>query len=284
MNTLQPPAVRRPASPLRVRQPHVDWVSERISARDWLIVELINRLRIVTGAQIERVLFSSLSSPRSRTASRSRALRRLVSWRVVMPLGRRVGGAGRGSSVMVFALDTVGQQLLRQRLRRGTSSDEITRVRRPIAPGTRTLAHALAVAELHTCLAEDGRRHDFIVEAFETEPACWWPNGLGGYLKPDAYARLAWNSAVDHWWVELDMATEALPTVRTKLTAYLDFIARGQLGPHGLLPRVLLAVPAGRRADAVAGLVRRLPEPAERLFAIAVHDRAPRLMSEILRE
>ena len=38
---------------------------------------------------------------------------------------------------------------------------------------------------------------------FDAEPAAWWPNGLGGWLKPDAYVRLASGNFVDHWWIEV---------------------------------------------------------------------------------
>ena len=60
-------------------------------------------------------------------------------------------------------------------------------VRRPGAPGERTLQHILGVSELYVALAELGRTAGFTVAGFEAEPGCWWPNGLGGYVKPDAY-------------------------------------------------------------------------------------------------
>jgi hypothetical protein len=271
--------------PLRVRQAHIEWVAERMTERDWRIVETVNRLRIVTGAQVERLSFSALPSPRSRTVSRSRVLHRLVSWRVLMPLGRRIGGVGRGSSVMAFALDSAGQRLLRERVqRRESRPDEHARVRRSVAPGSRTLAHTLAVTELYVRLVELSRVHGFTVAAFDAEPGAWWPNGLRGYLKPDAYVRLARGDVIDHWWVEQDMATEALPTIRAKLTAYLDFVARGQLGPQGLLPRVLVSTATAARREAVAVVVTRLPAPAAELFAVVQDEQAARLLYEVLRE
>lgn len=268
-------------APLRVRQAHVEWTAERLSERDWQIIEAVNRLRAVTGEQIERLCFAFLSSARSRTVSRSRALQRLVSWRVLMPLARRVGGVGRGSSVTTYALDSAGQQLIRQRQQvRGQAAH----VRRPVAPGVRTLTHTLAVSELYAALHELGRAHGFALAEYETEPGCWWPDGIGGHLKPDAYARLQLGTVVDHWWIEQDQATEALPTVRAKLLTYLGFLTRGQLGPRGVVPRVLLATVSAPRRDALLAVIAKLPAPASDLFTVCLADETAYVLYSALRE
>jgi hypothetical protein len=95
---------------------HVEWVAQRLSYRDWQIVETVNVVRLLTGKQIERLFFCDLQSGRSRIASRSRTLHRLVDWRVLVTLPRRIGGAGRGSTTLAFALDSTGQRLVRERL------------------------------------------------------------------------------------------------------------------------------------------------------------------------
>ncbi len=83
--------------PQRVRSSHVEWVAERLSERDWAVVETVNLLRLMRGDQVERLFFSHLSG-RSCSVSRGRMLHRLVAWRVLDMLPRRVGGPVGGSA------------------------------------------------------------------------------------------------------------------------------------------------------------------------------------------
>lgn len=259
----------------------VEWVQDRLTERDWQIVTAVNQCKVISGEQLERLFFFSLISPRSRVVSRGRTLRRLVAWRVLTSLERRIGGAGRGSSGAVFALDSVGQRLVASRQRTG---GQPTRVRRPGAPTDRTLKHALAVTELFVRAVEVGRLHSFTVAEFACEPGCWWPDGLGGFIKPDAYLRLEMGGVVDHWWIEHDQATESLPTIHVKLSAYLTFVGRGQLGPHNVVPRVLLSTISTPRREALEGLVSRLPPPADKLFAVVASNEAAPFLATILND
>lgn len=275
------PARQTAASPVRVRPGHVEWVAERLGERDWQIIEAVNRLRILSGEQIETLFFSSLTSRRSRIVTRSRVLKRLIDWRVLVPLTRSIGGADRGSSGLVFALDSAGQRLIagRQLAEAGP-----LRVRRPGTPGERTVRHQLAVSALYVDLVALSRSQGFSLEEFVAEPGCWWPDGLRGYLKPDAYLRLSTADVADYWWIEHDEATESLPTVRRKLETYLDFIRRGQLGPNGVIPRVLVSTVTEARRAAIASLVTRLPDPAAKLFAVVHAGHAAPYLVTVLRE
>ncbi len=260
-------------TPRRVRQAHVAWVADRLGERDRAILDTVNRLRLVTGRQLERLHFADVSlSVRARV--RRRVLGRLVRWRVLLTLERRIGGVRAGSSGLVFALDSAGQRLARSAS--GT-------VRRPELPGLPFVAHQLAVSELYVSLVELSRHEGFSVDAFTAEPVCWWPNSLGGWLKPDAFLSLTGGDVTDAWWLELDRSTEHLPTVRRKLRAYLDFASRGQVGPTGVMPRVLVCVPDDARREAVAGVIARLPAPAEELLHATEATAAPRFLLTALR-
>lgn len=265
----------------RLRPSHVEWVRDRLTERDWQIIEAVNRLRLLTGMQIERLFFSDLRPGRSRIASRSRVLHRLVAWRVLAPLPRRIGGAGRGSTTLVFALDSAGQRLVREQL---IATDRPARVRRPGPPGERTVRHILAVSECCVALTELSQLSGFTLAQFVAEPACWWPNGLGGYIKPDAYALLASGDIRDHWWLELDLATESLPAVKKQLLAYLDFARSGQLGPGQIMPRVIVGTTTARRLDAIRAQIVRLPSPAQNLFRIVQTDELASTLYQVLRE
>lgn len=269
-------------TPIRVRSTYVDWLDHRLSLRDWNVIETVNLLRVASGQQLERLCFASLTNPRSRTVTRSRVLGRLVRERVLVPVGRRVGGSGRGSSVQAFALDTAGRQVL---ARRQLAEAERVRVRRPGPPGERTIRHLLAVAELYTELQEQARSNGLTVETFTTEPGCWWPNGVGGFLKPDCYVVLgrADGQVRDHWWIEVDLATESLPTVRAKVADYLDFRRRGERGPNDLLPWLLISTISAKRCAAIARIVRKLPD-ADELVTVVQDSEAAQKMYSILRE
>lgn len=259
------------------RADRADWVADRLSKRDALILDCVNTLRLVSGRQLESLFFSDLAL-RGRVVARGRTLRRLVAWRVLVPLDRRVGGSARGSSSTIYALGVIGRQLA---ARQALLMHAAPRVRAGI-PGERTVRHTLAVSQLYSDLVVGSRAHGVEVSVFEAEPACWWPSGFGGYLKPDAYAVLTAGTVREHRWVEVDRATEGLPTVRRKLLAYLDFFEHGQQGPSGVMPRVLVTAPSERRLGAIREVVVRLPDPADRLFLAALdRDAADHLLASV---
>jgi hypothetical protein len=266
--------------PSRVRLSHVEWVRQRLGGSDLKILQTVNQLRLITGLQLERLHFADLPlSHRSRT--RRRVLARLVEWRLLRALERRIGGVRAGSSGLVYALDSAGQWLANMDAR--AAGVELA-VRRQAEPSTHLVAHTLGVSELCVRLCELERLGSLRLAAFVTEPACWWPSGAGGWVKPDAYLALETATAVDHWWLEHDGATESLPTIKRKLSGYLDLVRRGVQGPNGVIPRVLITVPTEARRDAIAALVSTLPDPAAQLFHVSHCEQAASVLVEVLRE
>ncbi len=140
------------------------------------------------------------------------------------------------------------------------------------------------VSELYTAQVEQVPASGAKLTAFAAEPSCWWPDGLGGYVKPDAYLALDGPHGRDHWWVEADRATESLPTIRRKLLAYLSFVDRGQLGPGEVMPRVLVVTITPTRQAAIQNLVQHLPSPAGQLFGAITESEAVPYMCSVLHE
>jgi len=264
--------------PVRVRQAHVEWVGERLSERDRKIIGSVDQLRLASSLHLERLHFGDLS-PAVRARIRRRVLARLVIWRVLMSLERRIGGVRAGSSGLVFALDTAGRQLARESAAESGTSG----TRRPREPSVVLLAHSLAASELFVSLTELGRVHGFTVADYRTEPACWYPF-LGGWLKPDAYLKLSTAGYDDHWWIEVDKGTEHVPVIRKKLLTYINYASCGGLGPAGVLPRVLVTVPTDKRREQVQGVIAGLPVPAATLLHVATEVRAPGYLFQVLRE
>lgn len=211
-------------------------IARDLSERDKAILEDVGRVRVLTGRQVERLHFAELTG-RHRDRTRRRVLERLVSLELLTPLERRIGGVRAGSAGLVFALGPAGQRLLE--LGHGTGA----RIRRPSTPTPRFMIHNLAVAELYVGLVEAARNDSLSVVEYRAEPACWWRTGEGEWVKPDAFVVVASGEVEDSWAIEVDQATESLPTMRRKVKVYLDLVADGERGPDGgVLPRVLVTV------------------------------------------
>jgi hypothetical protein len=266
--------------PQRVRQRHVDWLAERLTDRDRDILEKTSLVRLLTSSHIERLAFHSPTG-RSRAVVRSRVLKRLVDWRVLTPLARRIGGMAHGSSESVYALDSAGHALMQLRAIQQSGGQ---RLRRPSLPGERFVRHALTVSELYVQLVEALRGSGVRPVDFRSEPDAWIPDGLRGFLKADAYVVIGVGDVEDAWAIEVDKSTEHLPTIKRKVEVYLEFMKRGQVGFHEVMPRVLVTVPDYRRLEAVLSVIQRLPEPATTLFHVTTEGEAVAHLFEVLRE
>jgi len=267
----------------RVTRAAVERVVAALSQRDREILADVTRVRVLTGRQIERLHFANLAGTH-RDRKRRRVLARLVSLRLLAVLKRRIGGVRAGSAGLVFALGVVGQRLLALEANRSPAVHD-GRSRHPGTPTERFLKHSLAGSELYVQLVEQARAGSLSLVGFRAEPACWWRDGEGKWIKPDAYVVVSDGDIEDSWAIEVDMATESLPTLRRKLVGYLDLVERGEKGPdEEVLPRVLVSVPDKQRCRAVRQLVRGLPPPADELFVVTLHDLVVAKLGEVLRE
>jgi hypothetical protein len=146
-------------------------------------------------------------------------------------------------------------------------------------------AHVLAVSELAVCLTERASAGAFVVEELRAEPGCWrWFSGVSGkrIVKPDLFARLNVGDYELASFVEVDMASESLPTIARKCGVYIDYWRSGaEQRIHGLFPRVWWLVPHARRLQAIGQVIRRLPEETRELFAVVLTEHAPDLLTQL---
>lgn len=255
-------------------------LAELLSARDQAIVADVARVRVLSGRQVERLHFADLVG-RHGDRTRRRVLERLVSLGLLASLERRIGGVHSGSAGLVYCLAPGGQRWRAL----DTEAYQQQRFRAPGTPTERFMIHNLVISELYVGLREAERAGQLSLVDFNAEPACWWRDNEGEWVKPDAYVVVASGDVEDSWAIEVDQSTESLPTLRRKLKVYLDLVANEERGPGGgLLPRVLVSVRDERRLAAVRELVRSLPEPAERLFVLAIHSGVVEAMVNALGE
>jgi len=99
------------SSEARPRAGRLTRLQARLSERDLAVLQGLAELRLLTGRQVQR-LYVADGSPTTQ-ARRARALlQRLAELRLVVRLGRRVGGVRAGSSGYVYGLSGHGQALL----------------------------------------------------------------------------------------------------------------------------------------------------------------------------
>ena len=228
-----------------------------LSPRDHAVIELVADHRFLTTKQIEQFCFFDHKTHTSAARSARRVLARLCELQVLDRVERRVGGLAGGSESSIWRLSPLGLRL--RALRRGLGTSPRVRT-----PGERFIAHHLAVAELHLELVKAERRGLLLVSRLSLEPHCWRQfNGLGGIetLKPDMAVVVTPRSAAefeDHYFIEVDRATESLPTVLRQCQQYEAYRRTGDAqASDGVFPIVLWVVPNQRRAEQVAEAIER---------------------------
>jgi hypothetical protein len=236
-----------------------------LSHRQLAVLADLDRVRLLSGRQIERLHFAGLATANARGSARRRTLGGLVSAGLVTTLPRRIGGERAGSAGLIYTLDARGHRLLAE------SEPYGHRIRRPWGIGWPFVQHTLDVAELYVRLRELEARRTIRLLHFAAEPASWYRSPRG-VLKPDAWTVYETAEWEDHWWLEVDRATESLPTLDRKLAQYVAFAANGQPGPLGVTPRVLLTVPNAARLTAAQRVIDNLPAPADQLIQLQTFD------------
>jgi hypothetical protein len=258
----------------RISYERIQRLEAELLPRDWAILGMVERLHLVTGAQLVRVHWPEATDADLRAARRT--LQRLTHWRLLARLERRMGGLGRGSTSWTYGLDVAGQRLLARRH---------ARPRRPHLPRPAMWQHVLGVAEVYTRVMEATRGTDRRVLQWQGEPASWrrFTGSLGEALlvKPDAYVELDGPTYIDSLFLEIDMGTQSPAVIRRKLEGYRRYAATGvEQAEHGVFPRVVfLTADAGRQAQLVDLLAAQ--DPGDwRLFGVGLIHETRRLLVE----
>lgn len=246
-------------------------LTRELTPRDREVVAMLATVKLATGSQLRRATVADTSAAAARAARRQ--LARLVDWRVVARLERRLGGLGRGSDAWTYALDVNGQRLIR---REGA--------RRPHLPRPAMWMHALVGAEAYTLLREAIRGTDRSLRLWQGEPACWreFAGALGETvrLKPDGFVIVAGPDYEDVCFLEIDTGSQSRNVIRAKLSAYRRYAATGQeqKAQDGVFPLTVFVTTSEARHAVLVDLVGELPAEAWRLFAVSLVAGAPKIL------
>lgn len=241
-------------------------LNRRLSARDQAILCSLRQHHFLTTTQLERFHFTGHDSPRTAARLCRRVLARLHELRVIEHLERRIGGVRAGSASYVWRVGLIGDRLLR------LHDIGQPRARRK-EPSLHHLQHCLAVADAHLALRELAATSTTEVLEVSAEPACWRtyrdPAGVLEILKPDLYAITANGDFEDHWFLEIDRATESLPTLLNKCHQYQAYRQTGEEQQrHGVFPWVLWIMPTTAHAGRLRQAIDQTAQLVSELFRI----------------
>ncbi|MCU1580043.1 MAG: hypothetical protein JWP19_2247 [Rhodoglobus sp.] len=250
---------------------------EMLTERDLAVLVDVDRFRLLSTRQIQRLHFTDHATGQAATRATHRVLQRLESHRVLARLERRVGGPQRGSAAALWQLGPRGIEALRpDAIKRG-------KVREPTSG--LFVHHTTEVAEAAVEIIERAQTSGLDLLKLNPEQHAWvqflGQHGQAEWLRPDLYVVAASQDYEQHTFLEVDRATEHGPQILRKCHVYARFAAVGAAERFaGLMPRVLWVVPDKRRQ----GLVRRLidgdAQLPEGLFVVTTAEGALDLIFE----
>lgn len=257
----------------RVSHRELESIRAGLSERDTRIVASVAMYRLLTTRQICRLHFADKATETAALRAANRTLDKLRDLRLLVPLQRRIGGVRAGSGAYIWSLGHVGARLLQ----RADHADGRPRRRREFEPTNTFLEHTLAVAEVSLRLTEAAQRGDIALVGIQHEPTCWRAyNGPGGgvaRLKPDLAVVTATDEFEDHWFFEVDLATEPPSRLIRACLSYQEYRRSGvEQRRLGLFPAVVWIVPTTRRKATLQAHLEAQETISPGLFTIITLD------------
>jgi hypothetical protein len=246
----------------------VDTLRDRMADRDFAVLRDVDKFRLLTTKQIQQLHFDP-HHPTALASARAcnRALSRLRDFGVLKSLQRRIGGARAGSAGFVWYVGPAGERLMQ--------------LIEPTAPGGRRnyrepsrhfVEHTLAIADVALRIIQTERHGELELLELQTEPSSWQPFlsrfGTTQILKPDLRIMTAQSDFENHWFIEVDLASEHMPVILRQCVAYEAFRATGRYqAAYGLFPAVVWVCPTVARAEAIRAAVAATAGLDPALFA-----------------
>ena len=257
-------------------------LADELRGRDAAVLELLALHRYLTTTQLQELIFTEHQSDESAERTCRRVLARLERLDIIERPARRVGGLLAGSAPSVWRMTPTGIRLRGLLDGRGA----VGRVR---DTGDRFIAHHVAVADIHLRLVRAQRLGKLTLHALGVEPGTWRRYQVGGkarVLKPDLFAVLSTAADQEHdrlYWVEVDLASESLPTVIAESRQYLEFRSTGQIQrDEGVFPWVVWVAPDELRASRIAEALKAARSIDRTLFKVTTPEHFIDVVTEAL--
>ncbi len=255
----------------RLSQKRLTELRKTLSERDKKILSALRHCRYMLTSQVQRLYFTNMVSPIACLRTARRILSKLKDLGLISTLTRRVGGVRAGSSSLIWYLTSAGERLLR------LGDDGAHTRKRFMEPSIQFLAHTLAVAECYVRLTEICHQGENLkLHAVEMETDCWRAysrNGKQTTLRPDLFAVTHCDKYEDRWFIEVDLNTEAPPTVVEKCRRYHEYYRSGiEQEKHKVFPLTVWIVPDAARRDSLVSHIRAEFAGQPRLFAVITPD------------
>lgn len=241
--------------------------------RDVQVLASVAAHRFLTTRQITALHFADTGQDRYGSRVARKVLKRLDQAGVLSHLEQRIGGMRAGSDGFVWRVGPVGDRLLR------FGSDDTVRRGRRYEPSTWFLRHCLAIADLHVRLVSAARDARFELVSLELEPSTWrdYQGSFGErkVLKPDLGAITASGEYEDHFWFEVDLGNEHLPTILDKCRAYETYRRTGledERRGAGVFPIVVWVMHTAERADRLRTALADARDIDASLFQVTTAD------------
>lgn len=291
--------IRNPVQTTAVRlgRHQLDQLADRLSPRDLALVAAIQRHRFLATSQAERLLFTDHTSALSAARTARRVIRRLAANGLIRHLERRMGGMASGSAEYVWTITEAGHRLLAthanspgvKAMAIATAIVGDTQRHRFHEPSIRLLQHILAISEAALVLLELGRTISQIEDvSIELEPASWRTyqayGGARQLIRPDLTAVIVTTDDTghafeDHWFLEIDLGTEHLPTLLDKCRQYLAYRRSGtEQARHDVFPVIVWIMHSANRREALDAAIAKATDIDERLFRVITLDGLSRLV------
>jgi hypothetical protein len=236
-----------------ITQRKLEQCARDLSERDLCLLCDLEVCRYLTTGQLARLRFEAdCANPDAALRAANRTVNRLKDLGLIAALDRRVGGIRGGSGALIWSLTSAGCRLLNY-----DAEDKAPPRKRAFEPSPQFTKHTLAIAEAYIQLQHI---QGVDLTGAEFEPACW-RDYSGSTLKPDLFAVTSDREYDNHWFFELDLATETPARIIAKCQQYEAYYRAGEEQRlRGLFPRVVWVTVSEKRRDNLRGRIAQSKE------------------------
>lgn len=278
---------------------------ERLTPRDMQIISFIEQAHCAFTHQLTRLFFTSASTEQAASKACRRNMQKLLEYKLVNKLDRKIGGYRAGSNANIWYLTDAGYKLLDLE-----DPDTPLKRRRFLEPSAITLRHRLTSVECYIQMVELERKvqlggkvqpggeaqlekvqsagkaqaeeagdddiisstTSFNIRKVEFEPKSWKQylyDNKNKYLRPDLFMSIEKDGYEYLYFIEIDLASESMTDIIRQCESYHDcYNSRAMQNEYDIFPIVLWIVPDEKRKERFVKVLKEQYERTNHLFTI----------------